>query len=195
METELKEIGLADGLFEVVFEPPPPGPGTDPELVDGERVLTAAGLEKIQFFLAPNPGEGLRPLARIASGGELSRILLVLLGVLSQEGGVETVIFDEVDAGVGGSLGEKVGRKLKQLSRGRQVICITHLPQIAVYADRHFQVSKKTQARRTQTDIRLLSADDRIRELARMLSGSSPSAATVALAREFLQKARSAEAG
>jgi DNA repair protein RecN (Recombination protein N) len=108
---------------------------------------------------------------------------------------VETVIFDEVDAGVGGSLGEKVGRKLKQLSRGRQVICITHLPQIAVYADRHFQVSKKTQARRTQTDIRLLSADDRIRELARMLSGSSPSAATVALAREFLQKARSAEAG
>ena len=172
MEKELRELGLADCLFEVVFEPQQPGPGTDPALVYGERVLTAEGLEKGQFFLAPNRGEGLRPLARIASGGELSRILLVLMGVLSQEGAVETVIFDEVDAGVGGGLGEKVGRKLKALSRGRQIICITHLPQIAVYADTHFQVVKKTRGQRTLTGIRLLDENNRIRELARMLSGT-----------------------
>jgi DNA repair protein RecN (Recombination protein N) len=195
MEKELRELGLADCLFEVVFEPQQPGPGTDPALVYGERVLTAEGLEKGQFFLAPNRGEGLRPLARIASGGELSRILLVLMGVLSQEGAVETVIFDEVDAGVGGGLGEKVGRKLKELSRDRQIICITHLPQIAVYADTHFQVVKKTRGQRTLTGIRLLSEEDRIRELARMLSGSEGSAPTLALAREFLQRARGRESG
>ncbi|MBI5585921.1 MAG: DNA repair protein RecN [Deltaproteobacteria bacterium] len=195
IEGELKALGLADCRFEVGFEPQQPGPGTDPDLVYGERVLTTEGLEKIQFFMAPNPGEGLRPLSRIASGGELSRILLVLMGVLSAEGSVETVIFDEVDAGVGGGLGEKVGRKLKDLARDRQVICITHLPQIAVYADTHFQVLKTTKAQRTRTDIQRLNENDRIRELARMLSGSSSSASTIALAREFLEKARGPGSG
>ncbi|MCU0579071.1 MAG: DNA repair protein RecN [Desulfobacterota bacterium] len=192
LEGELRGLGLADCQFEVVFQPQQPGPGTDPDLVYGEQVLTAEGLEKAEFFLAPNPGEGLRPLARIASGGELSRILLVLMGALSREGSVETVIFDEVDAGVGGGLGEKVGRKLQALARDRQVICITHLPQIAVYAAGHFQVLKKTKGPRTLTDIRLLTEEERVQELARMLSGSQTSASTIALAREFLQKARGA---
>ncbi|RPH89945.1 MAG: DNA repair protein RecN, partial [Desulfobacteraceae bacterium] len=182
VEEEFKELGLSGCRFEIQFTAPSSDPKTESVFAYGGRLLTPEGLEKGEFLLAPNPGEGLRPLARIASGGELSRILLVLKGLLSQGGGTETLIFDEVDAGIGGSLGEKVGRKLKQLARIHQVLCITHLPQIAAFADSHFQVLKKVKAKRTFTEIKALNEEERLLELARMLSGTSPSESTKILA-------------
>jgi DNA repair protein RecN (Recombination protein N) len=190
VEEEFKELGLSGCRFEIQFTPPSINPKTEAVFSYGGRLLTPEGLEKGEFLLAPNPGEGLRPLARIASGGELSRILLVLKGLLSQSGVTETLIFDEVDAGIGGSLGEKVGRKLKQLARIHQVLCITHLPQIAVFADSHYQVIKKVKAKRTFTEIKALNEEERLLELARMLSGTSPSEPTKILAGELLRKSR-----
>jgi DNA repair protein RecN (Recombination protein N) len=190
VEEEFKELGLSGCRFEIQFTPPSSDPKTESVFAYGGRLLTPEGLEKGEFLLAPNPGEGLRPLARIASGGELSRILLVLKGLLSQGGGTETLIFDEVDAGIGGSLGEKVGRKLKQLARTHQVLCITHLPQIAAFADRHYQVIKKVKAKRTFTEIKALNEEERLLELARMLSGTSPSEPSKILAGDLLKKSR-----
>ncbi len=190
VEEEFKELGLSGCRFEIQFTRPAVDPQTESVFSYGGRLLTPEGLEKGEFLLAPNPGEGLRPLARIASGGELSRILLVLKGLLSQSGVTETLIFDEVDAGIGGSLGEKVGRKLKQLARVHQVLCITHLPQIAAFADSHYQVIKKIKAKRTFTEIKALNEEERLLELARMLSGTSPSESTKILAGELLSKSR-----
>lgn len=190
MEAELRAVGLAECLFEVVFGAPPPDSGTDPHLTYGDKVLTPEGLERAEFYLAPNPGEGLRPLSRIASGGELSRILLVLMGLLSKESEVETIIFDEVDAGIGGGLGEQIGLKLKELARYHQILCVTHLPQIAVFAENHIRVTKKIRGQRTVTEMAVLNEKGRIQELARMLSGTAPSEPTLALAREYLERAR-----
>jgi len=190
VEEEFKELDLSGCRFEIQFTLPSFDPKTESVFSYGGRLLTPEGLEKGEFLLAPNPGEGLRPLARIASGGELSRILLVLKGLLSQGGVTETLIFDEVDAGIGGSLGEKVGRKLKQLARIHQVLCITHLPQIAAFADSHYQVIKKVKAKRTFTEIKALNEEERLLELARMLSGTSPSEPTKILAGELLRKSR-----
>jgi DNA repair protein RecN (Recombination protein N) len=190
VEEEFKELGLSGCRFEIQFTPPSFDPKTESTFSYGGRLLTPEGLEKGEFMLAPNPGEGLRPLARIASGGELSRILLVLKGLLSQRGVTETLIFDEVDAGIGGSLGEKVGRKLKELARIHQVICITHLPQIAAFADSHYQVIKKVKAKRTYTEIKALNEEERLLELARMLSGTSSSESTRILAGELLNRSQ-----
>ncbi|HSO72421.1 MAG TPA: DNA repair protein RecN [Thermodesulfobacteriota bacterium] len=190
VEEEFKELGLSGCRFEIQFTLPSFDPKTESVFAYRDRLLTPEGLERGEFLLAPNPGEGLRPLARIASGGELSRILLVLKGLLSRGEGTETLIFDEVDAGIGGSLGEKVGRKLKQLARIHQVLCITHLPQIAAFADSHYQVIKKIKAKRTFTEIKALNEEERLLELARMLSGTSPSEPTKILAGELLRKSR-----
>ena len=190
VEEEFKELGLADCRFEIQFTAPPADSKTEGLFSYGGRLLTPEGLEKGEFLLAPNPGEGLRPLARIASGGELSRILLVLKGLVSTPEGMETLIFDEVDAGIGGSLGEKVGRKLKQLARFQQVLCITHLPQIAAFADSHYRVLKKIKAKRTFTEIKVLNEEERVMELARMLSGTAPLEPTRSLAGEMLRQAR-----
>jgi DNA repair protein RecN (Recombination protein N) len=180
---------MGDCRFEVVFAPLAPEGGWDEDYRHQGNFLGRTGLEKGEFFIAPNPGEGLRPLTRIASGGELSRILLVLKKLLSHQDTLETLIFDEVDAGIGGSLGEAVGRKLSELSRSHQVICITHLPQIAAFAETHFQVVKATRNQRTQTSICLLKKEERVAELARMLGGSSPSKQTEAVAKEMLSRA------
>ncbi len=191
VEEELKELGLAGCRFEVVFTlPPTEGKTPGPFDQDGRR-LTPEGLEQGEFYIAPNPGEGLRPMARIASGGELSRILLVLKGLLSQQGSVETLIFDEVDSGIGGSLGEAVGKKLKKLARFHQILCITHLPQIAAFAETHYQVAKKTVQKRTLTEIHPLQGEARVKELARMLGGDQTSGKTFSLAKELLDKAKS----
>ena len=123
------------------------------------------------FRSSANPGEDLKPLARVASGGELSRILLALKSLLSRRGEAETLIFDEVDTGIGGRTAELVGLQLKRLSTKHQVVCITHLPQIACYGEHHYKVMKETQGEETTTHIDLLSPEDRIEELARMLGG------------------------
>lgn len=154
-----------------------------------EHPFTPTGIDRVEFLLSANPGEDLKPLARVASGGELSRILLALKSLLSRRGEAETLIFDEVDTGIGGRTAELVGLQLKRLATKHQVVCITHLPQIACYGEHHYKVMKETQGEETATHIDLLSPEDRIEELARMLGGISISEKTRAHALELRQQA------
>ncbi len=157
---------------------------------DSKPPFTPTGIDRVEFLLSANPGEDLKPLVRVASGGELSRILLALKSLLSRRGEAETLIFDEVDTGIGGRTAELVGLQLERLAARHQVICITHLPQIACYGEHHYKVMKQTVDDETVTDIRLLSPEDRIEELARMLGGIAISEKTRAHAEELRQRAR-----
>jgi len=130
------------------------------------------GADRIEFLVAPNPGEGLKPLVKIASGGETSRLMLGLKSVLARADRTPTLIFDEIDQGIGGRVGSIVGRKLWNLARQHQVLCVTHLPQLAAYADQHFRVEKVQRAGRTFTTIGPLSKAERLTELAMMLGGT-----------------------
>lgn len=141
--------------------------------------LGPSGADKLQFLVSTNPGEPAKPMAKIASGGELSRIMLALKTVLASEDVVGTMIFDEVDTGISGSASQKVGRKLRQVSKSRQVICVTHSAQIAALADAHFEIEKKVSGGRTYTSVRQLSMEERRTEIARMISG--PDATELAL--------------
>jgi len=139
-----------------------------------EEDVSARGLDHGEFRFSANPGEELRPLSRIASGGELSRTMLAIQAVLAAADRIPTMVFDEVDAGIGGAVAEAMGRVLSEVSRGRQVICVTHLPQVAAFADRHHRVEKRVAAGRTHTAVALLDADeDRRREVARMIAGAT----------------------
>jgi DNA repair protein RecN (Recombination protein N) len=186
LDGELAMLGMADARFSVRFEPLPAGPsrGAAAVLTRNGAGLGPEGLERVEFDLAANPGEGARPLARIASGGELSRIMLALRNVA---GGppVPTLVFDEVDAGIGGATAEVVGRRLHVLARRHQVISITHLAQIAVFADHHYAVRKTRDRGRTRTEVIEVRGEERVGELARMLGGTSSDAAR-AHARELL---------
>jgi DNA repair protein RecN (Recombination protein N) len=135
------------------------------------RQLGSEGWDEVEFFLAANPGEEPRSLARVASGGELSRIMLALKALAAADGEGATLIFDEVDAGIGGAVAEVVGRKLRHLGRTRQVLCVTHLPLIAAFAEHHIAVAKRVQNGRTYSSARPLSASERVAELGRMLGG------------------------
>ena len=139
-------------------------------------------------MIAPNVGEALKPLSAIASGGELSRVVLALKAILAATDAVETLIFDEVDAGIGGGVAEIVGQKLAALARRHQVLCITHLPQIAKFADHHFAIAKSVHDGRTRTTLRPLDDAERVRELARMLGGVEMTQATLDHAREMFEK-------
>jgi DNA repair protein RecN (Recombination protein N) len=178
---ELQELGMARAAFEVRVT-------SD---AAGETALGPHGADAIEFLISPNPGEAVKPLHRIASGGELSRVMLAIRTILAAADRTPTVIFDEVDAGIGGSMGEVVGRKLLAVSRRHQVLCVTHLPQIACFGDQHLLVQKRNLADRTETTVRALGADDRPREVARMLGGPSRSATATALdhAGELLEAA------
>jgi DNA repair protein RecN (Recombination protein N) len=131
-------------------------------------------------------GEAIKPLAAIASGGELSRVVLALKAILAQSESVETVVFDEVDAGIGGNVAEMVGRKLATLARHHQILCITHLPQIAKFGNHHFRIAKTVADGRTSTRINHLSANERVEEIARMLGGEQITQTTMAHAQELL---------
>jgi len=146
------------------------------------------GRDDIDFLMSANPGEELKPLRRVASGGELSRIMLAVKKVVGGADGT-TMIFDEIDAGIGGAVAEMVGRRLKELAAKGQVICITHLPQIAVYGDHHYLVEKIQEEESTRTGIRLLEADERVVEVARMLGGVNITEKTLERAEEMLQNA------
>lgn len=137
---------------------------------DGLKVYST-GIDKIEYMISPNVGEPLKSLSKIASGGELSRIMLALKGILSREGGIPTLVFDEVDAGIGGKTAESVGQRLKKLSSSHQVICITHLPQIAVFGYIHIKIEKKVTKQRTTVVVKKIADEKREEELARMLSG------------------------
>jgi DNA repair protein RecN (Recombination protein N) len=144
------------------------------------------GLETGEFFISPNPGEDLRPLARIASGGELSRIMLALRTLAQTDAPGKTLIFDEVDAGIGGAVADVVGRRLQALGQRFQVLCITHLPQIAACGAAHYRIVKTIRGERTVTSVEPLTGREREEELARMIGGAEISATGVASAREML---------
>jgi len=151
--------------------------------------LTPRGLDLVEFLFSANPGEPMAPLARVASGGELSRVLLAIRGALAGQGMVSTYVFDEVDAGVGGAVAEAIGQRLARASVGNQVLCITHLPQIAAFADTHFQVEKHVEGGRTLTRVRRLTDEERTEELARMLGGARISTSARAHARQLIEEA------
>jgi DNA repair protein RecN (Recombination protein N) len=159
-------------------------------LVEDREEPGARGRDRVRFSFAPNPGEEPRPLARIASGGELSRVMLAVKRALAQSDRALTYVFDEVDTGVGGGTAEVIGRKLKAIAADRQVLAVTHLPQIAVFADQHIRVVKQVSGGRTS--VRVESLDDRERavEIARMLAGAQPSREATAHADEMLRRAR-----
>jgi DNA repair protein RecN (Recombination protein N) len=144
------------------------------------------GFDEAEFMIAPNVGEALRPLIKTASGGELSRIMLALKTILAKSASVETVIFDEVDAGIGGRTAEVVGEKLASLSQYHQILCITHLPQIAAKGSAHYRVMKRVSGGRTTTLISELDSAERVEELARLLGGKKVTQKVKAHARELL---------
>ncbi len=173
VEDELKALGIVGAGFRVVFD----------EIDEGEVVglgenqilrVSDSGADYVEFFVRTNVGEELLPLRRIASGGEISRVMLALKKLLAASDEVETLIFDEIDAGIGGSLADVVGARLAELGKSHQVICITHLPQIAAAATTHFAVGKKVVRRRTTADVTLLDERGRVAELARMIGGRKP---------------------
>jgi DNA repair protein RecN (Recombination protein N) len=152
IENELFDLNMTGAQFKVDFQTRPNPEGVPVE--NGERLAyDASGLERVEFLIAPNPGEGFKPLAKIASGGETSRLMLALKNVLAQADQIPTLIFDEIDQGIGGRIGTIVGQKLWNLARAHQVLCITHLPQLAAFGDQHFQVQKLVSGERTTTQV------------------------------------------
>ncbi len=184
---QLATLKMSKTNFRVGLQATPADEKTDPHLTAGSHMITEAGIDRATFLIAPNVGEALKPLASIASGGELSRVILALKALLAKTDSVETVVFDEVDAGIGGDVAEVVGKKLADLAKHHQVICITHLPQIAKFGDSHFRISKQVSAGRTRTSINLLNTEDRYQEIARMLGGEKITPTTLAHAREMLE--------
>lgn len=168
---ELSELAMPDTQFEVRLQPAEPGP---------------SGADAVEFLISPNPGEPLKPLARIASGGEMSRIMLALKSVMAAADRVPTLIFDEIDAGVGGRTAQVIGDKLARVAQEAQVLCVTHLPQIASRANAHIQVGKHVVGDRTVVSVKKLSSDERVEEIARMLGGAAYSETALKHAEEML---------
>jgi DNA repair protein RecN (Recombination protein N) len=175
VNAELPPLGLPAGAFDIDIDPVEPGP---------------SGAERVTFTFAPNPGEPPRPLGRIASGGEASRLALALKVVLAAADETPLLVFDEVDAGVGGRNALALGERLKALSAFHQVLCVTHLPQVAAHADTHLVVDKRVSGQRTTTDVRALGVDERAAELAAMLGGPSAGEEARAAAVALLRAAR-----
>jgi DNA repair protein RecN (Recombination protein N) len=178
MAAELDSLAFQHPEFEVRFL----GENRDISAVRG------SGWDRVEFFFSANPGEPARPLAKVASGGELSRLMLALKCLLARKDMVETVIFDEVDAGIGGEAAEAVARKIQELATHHQVFCVTHLPQIAARGNIHYRVAKEQEQGRTHSSFSLLAEEERVDELARMLAGESVSSQTRAWAVELLAK-------
>jgi DNA repair protein RecN (Recombination protein N) len=169
---ELKDLALERARFEVRLNP-----------VDEP---TTRGMEQCAFYLSANPGEEPKPLNKVASGGELSRIMLSIRRAVPAGETMKTAIFDEVDAGIGGVAATKVGEKLQKVAQGLQVLCVTHLPQVAAYADCHYRVEKHQEADHTRTDLIALDGEERVREMARMLGGAQVTDRTMEHARELI---------
>ena len=144
----------------------------------------------MEFLISPNVGEEVKPLAKIASGGELSRIMLAMKTILAKVGGIQVLIFDEVDSGIGGAMAEVVGKKLQELLRHHQVICVTHLPQIACFANQHYSARKEVKSGRTLTLVDQLNRESVVDEIARMLGGVKVTEKTRAHAQEMIEHAK-----
>jgi DNA repair protein RecN (Recombination protein N) len=177
---------MSDTRFAVELKQIPAEKEVHPQMIYNGKQITESGLDSAVFMIAPNVGEAIKPLATIASGGELSRVVLALKAILAHSDSVETVVFDEVDAGIGGNVAEMVGRKLAGLAQHHQILCITHLPQIAKFGNHHFRIVKSVADGRTRTTINHLSDNERVEEIARMLGGEQITRTTIAHARELL---------
>jgi len=185
VEEELHLLDMAGTRFQIKFiSNESGGDSISADMTDS--MLTADGIDTVEFMISPNVGEDLRPLAKIASGGELSRIMLALKTILARSGLVETIVFDEIDAGIGGATAAVVGEKLRSLANYHQILGITHLPQIASCGETHFLVEKRVSKGRTRSLITLLDRESRINEIARLLGGKTISEKTLAHAREML---------
>jgi DNA repair protein RecN (Recombination protein N) len=172
VEKELGDLNMPSAHFDVSFSTRTDENGV--QMPDGQKLhLDENGIDQIEFLIAPNPGEGLKPMVKIASGGETSRLMLALKKVLAQADEIPTLIFDEVDQGIGGRVGFVVGEKLWLLAREHQVLCVTHLPQLAAFGDQHFSVEKQIQNGRTLTRVQQLESNNRLNELAQMLGAVS----------------------
>lgn len=189
VEKELAFLEMSQTKFKISLESMPTEENINPYLTYDNKAVSETGIDRATFMIAPNVGEVLKPLSSIVSGGELSRVVLALKAILAKTESVETVVFDEVDAGIGGSVAEVVGKKLSSLARYHQVICITHLPQIAKFGDYHFRISKHVSRGRTITGIRPLDNKERVKEIARMLGGVEITQATLDHAHEMLDRA------
>ena len=174
IKDELTDLAMEDVLFKVNFK---------------EKDLAGDGIDDIEFMISPNPGEDLKPLAKIASGGELSRIMLAFKKIIAEIDKVDTLIFDEVDSGVGGKTAQKMAEKLAVIGSKRQVICITHLPQIASMSDNHFYINKTAENGKTYTNINKLNGEEKPKELARMLGGVKMTDTTLDHAEEMIKLA------
>ena len=173
---QLRDLGMGKTRFSVSFK--------------ALEKPTANGADEVEFLISPNPGEPLRPLADIASGGELSRIMLALKAMALDRGGVDSMVFDEIDTGVSGRMAQVVGEKMRMIASKKQVLCVTHLPQIAALADTQFCVEKHVEGDRTRTDVLKLDDDGRVREISRLIGGSTDSPSSLAHARHMLEEAR-----
>jgi DNA repair protein RecN (Recombination protein N) len=182
IESQLGELGMEKATFNVSISPT----GSDGDVSHA----LASGFDQVEFIVQTNPGLTPQPLRKIASGGELSRIMLALKGILAQGDRVSVLVFDEIDANVGGRLGSVIGGKLRGLAKHHQVLCITHLPQIASYADRHLTVRKQSDGKQTRTTVRPISGDEQLEELSEMIGGQRITATTRAQAKELLDSAQ-----
>lgn len=192
VEAALAGLGFRQTTFGVSVSRKPAGPAEPAVEIEGERVaFDASGIDQVAYLIAPNPGEPARPLARIASGGELSRVALAVKQILAQADHTPTLVFDEIDTGIGGRSAEPVGRSLWQLARSHQVLCVTHLGQIAAYADAQFRIEKVVRDGRTVTEVRRVAGSERVDELAQMLAGAESGTAARASAEELLDRANS----
>ncbi|MBM4277933.1 MAG: DNA repair protein RecN [Deltaproteobacteria bacterium] len=175
VEKELGSLGMKKTTFEIRME---------------DNTFSPKGMDRVEFLISPNVGEEVKPLAKIASGGELSRMMLAMKKILARVGGRQVLIFDEVDSGIGGAIAEVVGKTLKELSKHHQVVCVTHLPQIACFADTHHSVRKEVKGRRTVTVVDRLEKESIVDEIARMLGGVKVTEKTQAHAKEMIENAQ-----
>ena len=186
-EKEVKSLGMPGTVFEARFHVLEEG-RDDPPFVLGGKRMTEQGVDQVELYFSPNPGEPVKPLAKIASGGELSRVMLAIKSLVLTKGDVPTLLFDEVDAGIGGAVAEIVGKKLRQVAESFQVICVTHLPQIAALATSHCVVHKEVARGRTFTSVKKLSERERVGEVARMLGGVKVTEKTKRYAEEIVKR-------
>ena len=181
---ELRQLDMPKVRFETEFLPKP-----------GEWGMDETGMDEVQFLMSANLGEDLKPIQKVASGGELARIMLALKNVLAEDDGIHSLVFDEVDTGVSGRAAQKVAEKMAQVARHKQVLCVTHLPQLAAMADTHFRVEKGEDKGRTFTHVAVLEREDRKQELARLIGGTKVTQALLESAEELLNQAEGFKGG
>jgi DNA repair protein RecN (Recombination protein N) len=181
---EFEDLAMPGMKLSVFFHPVENREGSEP--IPGH--YGHHGIDRVEFFIAPNEGEDRMPLAKIASGGELSRLMLAIKSLCGKEDRGKSLVFDEVDSGIGGRVAEAVGKRLRSLAGTNQIFCVTHLPQVAAFAQRHFSVEKRLKESRTETNVRSLSPDERSQEIARMLGGSVITDTTRKHAEEMLRR-------